>query len=212
MASYIRVADYRIAQLQRLRNVERTQGEVSAAEILDYDFDHVAVATGARWRADGVGRYHTRPIPLDPALPVLTPDDLMAGELPDADRVAIYDDDHYYMGGVLAELVARAGRQVTLVTPAVCASSWTTNTMEQHRIQRRLLELGVEIVASHAVTATGAGRRARHLRVHRPRARDRRRCRGVRHRAPARGRRLPRADRPPRRVGRRRPEDRPRGR
>jgi dimethylamine/trimethylamine dehydrogenase len=154
MASYIRVADYRIGQLARLRNVERTQGEVTAAEILEYDFDHVAVATGARWRADGVGRHHTQPIALDPALPVLTPDDLMTGELPDAERVTIYDDDHYYMGGVLAELLARAGRRVALVTPAVCASSWTTNTMEQHRIQRRLLELDVEIIASHAVVAT----------------------------------------------------------
>src|ERR1700727_1706913 len=141
MASYIRVADYREAQLRRMRTVERTQGEVSAAEILDYDFDHVAVATGARWRADGVGRHHTRPIELARALAVLTPDDLMSGELPGAERVAIYDDDHYYMGGVLAELLVRAGRRVTLVTPAVCASSWTTNTMEQHRIQRRLLEL-----------------------------------------------------------------------
>jgi dimethylamine/trimethylamine dehydrogenase len=154
MASYIRVVDYREAQLRRLRTVERTQGEVSAQEILDYDFDHVAIPPGARGRTDGVGRHHTQPIPLDPALPVLTPDDLMAGELPDAERVVIYDDDHYYMGGVLAELLARAGRHVTLVTPAVCASSWTTNTMEQHRIQGRLLELGVEIVSSHAVLAT----------------------------------------------------------
>jgi dimethylamine/trimethylamine dehydrogenase len=154
MASYIRVADYREAQLRRLRTVERTQGEVSAAEILEYDFDHVAVATGARWRADGVGRHHTRPIALDPGLPVLTPDDLMTAALPEAERLIVYDDDHYYMGGVLAELLARAGRHVTLVTPATCASSWTTNTMEQHRIQRRLLELEVEIVASHAVVAT----------------------------------------------------------
>jgi dimethylamine/trimethylamine dehydrogenase len=156
MASYIRVADYREAQLRRLRNVQRTQGEVSAEEILGYDFDHVAVATGARWRADGVGRHHTQPVALDTALAVLTPDDLMSGELPDAERVVIYDDDHYYMGGVLAELLARAGRRVALVTPAVCASSWTTNTMEQHRIQRRLLELEVDIVASHAVIATTA--------------------------------------------------------
>ena len=157
MASYIRVADYRVAQLRRLRTVQRSQGEVTAAEILDYEFDHVAVATGARWRADGVGRHHTRPIALDPALPVLTPDHLMTGELPEAERVVIYDDDHYYMGGVLAELLARAGRDVTLVTPATCASSWTVATMEQHRIQRRLLELGVTIVALHAVTATAAG-------------------------------------------------------
>jgi dimethylamine/trimethylamine dehydrogenase len=157
MASYVRVADYREAQLRRLRTVERTQGEVTAAEILDYTFDHVAVATGARWRADGVGRFHTRPIALHPGLPVLTPDDLMSGELPEADRVVLFDDDHYYMGGVLAELLARGGRHVTLVTPAHCASSWTTNTMEQHRIQRRLLELDVDIVASHAVMATESG-------------------------------------------------------
>jgi dimethylamine/trimethylamine dehydrogenase len=154
MASYVRVVDYREAQLRRLRTVERTQGEVTAEEILDYDFNHVAVATGARWRADGVGRFHTQPIPLDPALPVFTPDQLMAGTLPGAGHVIVFDDDHYYMGGVLAEFLVRAGRGVTLVTPATCASSWTTNTMEQHRVQRRLIELGVEIVASHVVVST----------------------------------------------------------
>jgi dimethylamine/trimethylamine dehydrogenase len=157
MASYIRVADYREAQLRRLRTVERTQGEVTADEILDYDFDHVAVATGARWRADGVGRHHTQPIPLDPALAVLTPDDLMAGTLPDAERVVIYDDDHYYMGGVLAELLVREGRRVTLVTPGARVSEWTVNTMEQDRIQRRLLELDVEIRTTHIVAGGGAG-------------------------------------------------------
>ena len=68
---------------ERLQTVERAQSAVSADEILGYDFEHVAVATGARWRADGVGRHHTYPIPLDPALPVLTPDDLMAGRLPE---------------------------------------------------------------------------------------------------------------------------------
>jgi len=154
LASYVRVADYREAQIERLRTVERAQSEVSADEILGYDFEHVAVATGARWRADGVGRHHTYPIRLDPALPVLTPDDLMAGRLPEGERIAIFDDDHYYMGGVLAELLARDGRQVTLVTPAHAVSGWTTATMEQHRIQRRLLELEVEIVSGHAVAAT----------------------------------------------------------
>jgi dimethylamine/trimethylamine dehydrogenase len=71
--------------------------------------------------------------------------------------VLVYDDDHYYMGGVLAELLCREGRHVTLVTPATSASSWTTATMEQHRVQRRLLELGVDIVASHAVVRTARG-------------------------------------------------------
>ncbi|MBM3667750.1 MAG: FAD-dependent oxidoreductase [Actinobacteria bacterium] len=157
LAAWIRVLDYRVDQLARLPNVEEARGTATAQEILGYDFGHVAVATGARWRADGVGRHHTRPIPRDQALPVLTPDDLMSGERPPGERVLIYDDDHFYMGGVLAELLRAEGYAVHLVTPGLCASSYTVNTMEQHRIQRRLLELGVEIHASRAVTATTAG-------------------------------------------------------
>lgn len=157
LAAWIRVADYRLGQIERLPNVERAGGAVTAGEILDYGFDHVAIATGSSWRADGVGRHHTRPIPLDPSLPVLTPDDLMAGAGLPAGPVVIYDDDHYYMGGVLAELLREQGREVTLVTPGISASSWTVATMEQHRIQARLIELGVGIVTSRAVTGTVAG-------------------------------------------------------
>ena len=157
LAAWIRVVDYRVGQLERLPNVEEARGHLTAREILDYDFDHVAVATGSRWRDDGVGRFHATPIPRDPALPVLTPDDLLNGERPAGERVLIYDDDHYYMGGVLAELLRSEGYAVSLVTPEPCVSSWTVNTMEQHRIQRRLLELGVEIHVSRALAATRAG-------------------------------------------------------
>ena len=34
-------------------------------------------------------------------MPVFTPDDLMDGASPTG-HVVIYDDDHYYMGGVMA--------------------------------------------------------------------------------------------------------------
>ena len=36
-------------------------------------------------------------------------------------------------------------------------SSWTENTLEQHRIQARLIELGVDIVANHRLSAVGDG-------------------------------------------------------
>ncbi len=158
LAAWIRVVDYRMGQLQRLVSVEQAPGSVvTADEVLRYEFAHVAVATGARWRADGVGRFHTHPIPVDPALPVLTPDDLMRGTLPEGERIVVFDDDHYYMGGVLCELLRREGRQVTLVTPAIGVSIWTNATMEQHRIQRRLLELDVTLETSRAVTATIPG-------------------------------------------------------
>ena len=46
----------------------------------------------------------------------------MAGRLP-AGPVVIFDDDQYYMGGVLAEKLRRDGIEVTLVTPGPEVSS-----------------------------------------------------------------------------------------
>ena len=156
LAAWIRVVDYRQGQLARLPNVEIARGSrLTADEILSYDFDHVAIATGARWRADGAGRWHASAIPLDPALPVSTPDDLMTTEALPGERVVVFDDDHYYMGGVLAERLARAGASVTFVTPAARVSEWTVNTLEQERIQRRLLELDVTVRTCETLVSAG---------------------------------------------------------
>jgi dimethylamine/trimethylamine dehydrogenase len=57
----------------------------------------------------------------------------------------VYDDDHYYMGGVLAELLAEQGCQVSLVTPAPMISYWSQFTLEQERIQAKLMKLGVKL-------------------------------------------------------------------
>ncbi len=155
LAEWIRVRDYRRDQLDRLDNVAYYfESSMTADEILTYEFDHIAVATGATWRHDGVGRTISRPLEHPPGLEILTPDDLLAGSGPTGRTVAIYDDDHYYMGGVLAELLVREGLEVTLVTPAADASNWAHNTMEQHRIQGRLLDLGVEIVTAHELDHT----------------------------------------------------------
>ena len=61
------------------------------------------------------------------------------------------------MGGVLAELLAREGFDVALVTPAAEASVWMHMTMEQPRVQARLLELGVRIVPHRLLTGVAAG-------------------------------------------------------
>lgn len=156
LATWIRVSDYRLARLRRLRNVEIARGStVTAEEVLRYDFDHVAIATGSRWRADGVGRASLHPLPIADGLEVLTPDELLRGRLPAGERVVLYDDDHYYMGGVLAELLAAAGKHVTLVTPQPIVSAWTENTMEQARIHARLASAGVEIELSQSLLAAG---------------------------------------------------------
>ena len=72
------------------------------------------MATGARWRTDGVGRWHTSAIPVADEATVLTPDDMLAGDHPLSrpgtapQRILVFDDDHYYLGGVLAERLAKA--------------------------------------------------------------------------------------------------------
>jgi dimethylamine/trimethylamine dehydrogenase len=157
LATWIRVLDYRATQLNRLPTVEVALGSrLSVPEILSYDFGHVALATGSRWRADGVGRWHTHPLELDD-VELLTPDDVMTGSRPRGSRVVVFDDDHYYLGGVLAELLATEGHGVTLVTPEPRVSEWTVNTMEQHKIQRKLLELDVVALTSHTVLSASAG-------------------------------------------------------
>ncbi len=158
LAAWIRVADYRRGQLAKLPNVELAlESEVTADEVRGYGFDHVAVATGARWRADGVGRWHTRPPALDPAVETLTPDDLMAGRRPAGETIVLFDDDHYYLGGVLAELLAAEGKRVTLVTPAPRVSEWSVNTMEHERIHRRLVEAGVELATAQTLLSVEGG-------------------------------------------------------
>lgn len=146
-----RVIDWRLTQIQKLKNVSVYPGSpVTAAEILEAGYPHVILATGAQWRRDGLGRTLWQPVPGHNLPHVFTPDDLMAERLP-AGRVVLFDDDHYYMGGVLAELLVRQGCQVTLVTPAPLVSYWTQFTLEQERIQRRLMSLGVGLQPQHVL-------------------------------------------------------------
>ncbi len=158
LAAWRRVLDYRHGQIDRLSNVEYfLESAMGADEIISYGFDHIAVATGSTWRRDGIGRWHIRPMDIDPDASIFTPDDLLAGRRPDGERVIVFDDDHYYLGGCLAELLRREGYSVLLVTPEPAVSAWTQMTMEQHRIQARLLNLGVEITVAHAVERVADG-------------------------------------------------------
>lgn len=164
LASYARVKDYRIQQIQKMPNVNIfLDNELSAQSIADMELQHVIVATGSKWRTDMVGRAHgaiPRPLSDDvnTAGPrIFTPDQVHAG-LQLTGRVVVYDDDHYYMGGVIAEKLAADGCRVTLVTPAPVASSWTEHTLELNRVQRRLHASGVEIMNLHRLTGIDNGK------------------------------------------------------
>ncbi len=154
LTEWARVRDYRVQQIERMSNVDiYRESELSAEDVLAVGADHVVIATGATWRRDGFGRFHPGGIAdLGPGERIFTPDDIMAGRLPRG-RVLLYDDDHYYMGAVLAERICAAGMPVILVTPEDKVAAWSSFTDEQVRSQRRLLELGVEIVTAHGLSA-----------------------------------------------------------
>jgi dimethylamine/trimethylamine dehydrogenase len=59
--------------------------------------------------------------------------------------VLLFDDDHYYIGSVVAEKLRRDDLDVTLVTSGGKVSEWAYTTEEQRRAQTTLLGLGVHI-------------------------------------------------------------------
>jgi dimethylamine/trimethylamine dehydrogenase len=155
LGEWSRVRDWRITQIEKLDSVQvYYESEIDVEQIADFDADEIAIATGSDWRRDGVGRWHGEAIEIHPEMRIATPDDLMDGLMLEGE-VVIFDDDHYYMGGVLAESLVKAGCEVTIVTPAGLVSSWTHYTDDQPRIQARLLNLGVRIESSSYVAAIG---------------------------------------------------------
>ena len=152
LSEWARVRDWRVGQLERMANVSiYRESSLEAEHVLEFGARHVAIATGSTWRSDGVGRDSGFPVP-GFALPnVFSPDDLMSGRLPTEGPVIVWDDDHYYMGGVLAERCRAAGLDVTLVTPASIISAWTVNTLESLPIAKRIARLGIEVVTYSSV-------------------------------------------------------------
>jgi dimethylamine/trimethylamine dehydrogenase len=128
---------------------------LDAEHVLEFGARHVAIATGSTWRRDGIGRDSGFPLFDGPV--VYTPDDIMGGRDPEGGPVIIWDDDHYYMGGVLAELCRYAGHEVVLVTTAATVSAWTANTLELMPIAKRMARMGVEVLPFTSVSGFDAG-------------------------------------------------------
>ncbi len=153
-----RVRDHREHMLGKLPQVEIfRESRMTPEDILAIGAPHIVVATGSRWRRDGIGALQETEVAVARDASPLTPDDYFAGAKLGA-AILVFDDDHYAMGGALAETLTRAGHRVTLVTTMPVVSSWTAMTDEQFFIQRRLIEFGVRLVVSHELTAIEAGR------------------------------------------------------
>ncbi|MBL0344014.1 FAD-dependent oxidoreductase [Candidatus Villigracilis affinis] len=146
-----RVMDYRLTKINKAENIFfYPSSPMTVQDVLEAGAPHVILATGATWRRDGMGRYLTRPV--QGSAKIFTPDDLMNNNFPSG-KVLIYDDDHYYMGGVLAELLTQNGCEVTLMTPAPSISYWTQFTLEQDRILKRMHDLNISLLPNHIIAS-----------------------------------------------------------
>ncbi|MCZ6852308.1 MAG: NAD(P)-binding protein, partial [Gammaproteobacteria bacterium] len=156
LATWARVRDYRTNLIQTMANVDVYRGsELSAQDVLDFGCNHAVIATGARWTTEvlSTSGYPITGIEGDG---VFTPDEILAGaEL--KGPVVIYDFDHYYMGGCLAELLRQRGLDVTIVTPANAVSAWTFMNNELSKIRVRMIDLEVTTVFEQYVTGFSNG-------------------------------------------------------
>ena len=151
LGQWKRVSDHRTYMLSARANVQTfVDSALSAEQILELGCQHVAIATGSRWRTDFVGAHHRKPIFYNVSNMVHSPEEVFDGYEPSG-KVIVYDDDHYYLASAIAEHLAETGNEVVLVTPDADIASWTHNTLENGHIQTKLRELGVTIICNHAV-------------------------------------------------------------
>ena len=158
LAEWRRVRDWRVSQLGKLDNVEVfPESTMSAADVFEVEAEHVVVATGARWATDGVGRHRDTPIEAAPGARVHSVDAVLEGKETPSGRVLIYDDDHYYLGPVLALELRRRGQDVVLVTPAGRVGQWSAFTWEQDSASAALIDAEVEIVTNRILEGVEEG-------------------------------------------------------
>ena len=109
LAEWRRVRDWRVGRIEPMPNVSVFRGNaLSAQDVLDIGADAVVLATGAHWVRTGIGRSLTEAFSGHDLPGVFTPDDLMAGRVPETGPVVLYDDDNFYLASVLAEVLVLA--------------------------------------------------------------------------------------------------------
>jgi dimethylamine/trimethylamine dehydrogenase len=118
---------------------------------LELGIEQVFVATGSKWRKDGVGRTSRVPVGGLEQVATYGPDDVMNGASLGQGPVVIYDDEQGYLGGVLADHLSDLGHDVLFVTSASIVSPFSVLTLEQEQVQRGLVAQGVAIYTNKII-------------------------------------------------------------
>lgn len=159
-----RVREYRTQQIDRMANLTVFRGSpLDANTVLEFGAKHVFLATGSYWRRDGVGPGTPQGISglnEQPADWVLTPEQVVERVIAGssiAGPIVVYDDDHYYVGHGIAELLRAQGLEVILLTPLADVSQWSYYTLELRRLESRLSTAGIRCLTKTKVLGVNLG-------------------------------------------------------
>jgi len=87
---------------------------------------------------------------------VLTPEQVCAGKRPLGPQVVVYDTDGYYVAPGVAELLARDGFEVTVVTTFDVLSPVSDQTLEGDMLRAHLHRAGVSVRTATTITGISA--------------------------------------------------------
>src|ERR1700716_4221489 len=157
--------DYRELQINKLLKKNRQsqvalgQKPMTAAAALAYGAEKIVIATGSAWNTDGTNCLTHDPIPGADASKAdqLTPEQVLEGRKPIGKRVVILNADTYFMAPSLAEKLAVAGHEVTIVT-GVHLANYMHFTLEYPNMMRRLHELHIKEIKNAFCSRIEAGR------------------------------------------------------
>jgi len=157
-----RIVDHRKVLLGKLPNVTVVTGKrLAARDVLDYGAAIVVLATGSHWSGEGLQAGTHEPIAgADPSLPhVLTPEQVAEeGKRPPGSRVIVYDAEGYFTGPGIAELLARDGLEVDLVTTFDVVSPISDLTVEGPLLRQALHDAGVRMHGGMTIASVEPGR------------------------------------------------------
>jgi len=164
LGEWARVVNWRVVQLDRLRNVEVITGSrLDTRAALEYGAEIIVVATGAHWAQDGISAQTHMPIEgaNTAAADVLTPEQIMlGGKIPPGERVIVYDCEGYFVAAGIAEKLALDGFAVDLVTPFAEVAPFCDETLEGPLLRRHLHEKGIALRRDLTIQSFQDGRTA----------------------------------------------------
>ena len=153
LSEWSRVKDWRLSQINKIKNIKVfLKSNMQVNDIFEVNPDHVIIATGAKWTTDGIGKNLNSQIIVDKNSKVINPDFVLKNNNLPKGKVVVYDDDHYYLGSVLSNLLSQIGYKVCLITPAGRVGQWGSFTEEIYRSNAELINRGVELITNNLIS------------------------------------------------------------